>query len=66
MPFQQNPSPLPDRVVLITLLGTVLLCFSLVLISVRHLGPAETPLQWRQPLPTRDGAPQAQVRIWTA
>jgi hypothetical protein len=59
-------APLPDRVVMITLLGTVLLCFALVLISVRHFTPAEPPLQWRQPLPTRDGAPRAQVPIWTA
>jgi len=62
---QPKPAPLPDSVVLLSLLASVVLCFTLVLIGVRHR-PAEPPLQWRQPLPARDGAPQAQMPIWTA
>ncbi|MFM8525567.1 MAG: hypothetical protein ACKOCM_08110 [Cyanobacteriota bacterium] len=59
------PEPLPDAVVLLSLVGSLLLCFALVFIAVGRR-PADPPLQWRQPLPTRVGAPQAQVPIWTA
>ena len=43
------PEPLPDRVVILGLLATLMVCFSLVFWSVRlALGPEQPPLQWRE------------------
>jgi len=42
------PEPLPDRILLLSLLGTLLLVFSVVVITVQ-LAPGELPLQWREP-----------------
>jgi hypothetical protein len=39
------PEPLPDRVVILGLLATLMLCFALVFWTVR-LAPG--PLQWRE------------------
>ncbi|MFN5117219.1 MAG: hypothetical protein ACK5FE_11270 [Cyanobacteriota bacterium] len=41
-------NPLPDRVVLLSLVITVCLCFALAAWTVR-LHPSEAPLQWRAP-----------------
>lgn len=65
MPPSPKPEPLPDAVVLLSLLGSLMLCFTLVFIAADRR-PTDPPLQWRQPLPTRVGAPRAQVPIWTA
>jgi len=44
-----NPEPLPDRVVILGLLATLMLCFALVFWSVRLApGPGNQPLQWRE------------------
>ena len=41
--------PLPDRVVILGLLATLMLCFALVFWSVRLApGPEQRPLQWRE------------------
>jgi hypothetical protein len=39
--------PLPDRVVMISLLATIGLCFALVLWSVKLQPRPEAPLEWR-------------------
>lgn len=67
LPMQRPEAPTtwPDQLVVGSLLGCLLLVFSLIgMMSSRK--PAEPPLQWRQPLPQRLGAPEAVVRIWTA
>jgi hypothetical protein len=44
-----NPEPLPDRVVILGLLATLMLCFALVFWTVRLApGPGSSPLQWRE------------------
>ncbi|MEN9542232.1 MAG: hypothetical protein RLZZ459_2323 [Cyanobacteriota bacterium] len=49
-----NPSPLPDRTVVLGLLITLGLVFALVLWSVRLSPSPDPPLQWRQtPAPQR-------------
>lgn len=51
-------NPLPDRVVLIGLLTTVLLCLALAAWSARLFpGPDSQPLQWRQAPAERPVAP---------
>lgn len=60
-----RPGPLPDAVVLLSVLGSLLLVFTLVWTTTQQR-PADPPLQWRQPLPMRPGDPLAMVRIWTA
>jgi hypothetical protein len=43
------PEPLPDRVVILGLLATLMVCFALVFWSVRLApGPENRPLQWRE------------------
>jgi hypothetical protein len=45
-----HPEPLPDRIVILGLLATLMLCFALVFWSVRLApGPLRSPLQWREP-----------------
>ena len=39
-------TPLPDRVVIVTIVATIGLCFALVFWTVR-LQPGEPPLRWR-------------------
>jgi hypothetical protein len=52
------PDPLPDRVVLLTLVATVMLCFALVFWFVRlNPSPAQQPLQWRQSPAARPAQP---------
>lgn len=60
-----GPRPWPDQLVVGSLLGCLLLVFGLIWITASRR-PAEPPLQWREPLPKRLGAPEALVRIWTA
>ena len=48
-------NPLPDRVVIATLVGTVALVFAIVFWSVRLHPPAQAPMLWRQ-----DAAPLRQ------
>ena len=60
-----TPAPLPDRLVIGSLIGSVLLCFALAVLAASQR-QADPPLQWRQTEPNRVGAPQAQVPIWTA
>jgi hypothetical protein len=40
-------TPLPDRVVIVTLLATVGLCFALVFWTVKLQPRQELPMQWR-------------------
>ena len=40
-------TPLPDRVVLVSLLATIGVCFALVLWTVKLNPSPEQPLQWR-------------------
>jgi hypothetical protein len=43
------PEPLPDRIVILGLLVTLMVCFALVFWSVRLApGPKQSPLQWRE------------------
>ena len=43
------PEPLPDRIVILGLLGTLALCFALVFWFVRLTPtPGAKPLQWRE------------------
>ena len=65
MPRPQAPAPWPDQLVIGSLLGCLLLLFSLIWVAGSRR-PAEPTLQWREPLPQRLGAPEAMVRIWTA
>lgn len=41
-------NPLPDRVVIVALIGTVALVFAIVFWSVRLQPAPESPLLWRQ------------------
>ena len=44
-----TPEPLPDRIVILGLLVTLMLCFALVFWSVRLApGAGQSPLQWRE------------------
>jgi hypothetical protein len=42
-------TPLPDRIVIVAIVGTVALVFALVFWSVRLQPTPEAPLLWRQP-----------------
>jgi len=55
------PEPLPDRVVIIGLLATLMLCFALVFWFVRlNPSPSQQPMQWREAPPT---APRSAAAI---
>ncbi len=51
-------TPLPDRVVILGLLATVLVCFALVFWFARSTpGPARQPMLWREPPAGRPAQP---------
>ena len=49
-------NPLPDRVVIVSLLATLGICFALVFWTVRLHPSVEPPLQWRE-APSRQLTP---------
>ncbi|MEB3199037.1 MAG: hypothetical protein VKK62_00745 [Synechococcaceae cyanobacterium] len=50
-------TPLPDRVVITTLVLTVLICFALAAWAVRLAPPQDHPLIWRDSAPPARTAP---------
>lgn len=52
--FLPMSQPLPDRLILLALLATLILVFAVVLVTAQ--GPAHQPLEWRDPPAVRPGA----------